>query len=68
MAQTAERILPGAGLDAAAELLKTDPNRCVVGGEALGQSAFTFKNGVPEDTSSRIAQSKSKLDSLFKKK
>jgi hypothetical protein len=31
-------------------------------------SFFTFKNGVPEDTSSAIAKSKSRLDDLFKKK
>ena len=29
---------------------------------------FTFKDGVPEDTSGRIASSKAKLDALFKKK
>jgi hypothetical protein len=29
---------------------------------------FTFKDGVPEDTSSRVATSRAKLDALFKKK
>ena len=29
---------------------------------------FTFKNGIPTDTSATIAKSKSKLDDLFKKK
>jgi len=29
---------------------------------------FTFKNGVPEDTTSRVSSSKAKLDALFKKK
>jgi hypothetical protein len=29
---------------------------------------FTFKNGVPEDNTARIASSRAKLDALFKKK
>jgi hypothetical protein len=31
-------------------------------------SFFTFKNGVPVDTSVQIAKSKARLDDLFKKK
>ena len=35
MAKTAERILPGAGVDAAKELLETDPDRAIEGVDAF---------------------------------
>jgi hypothetical protein len=37
-------------------------------GKANFCTFFTFKNGVPEDTTAQMAKSRAALDALFKKK